>query len=169
MLSDTQMKDYLTWCYKLASHSKDPSTQNGAILVDLDSETPGVIGRGINRFPNGVQDTPERWQRPLKYQVIEHAERNAIYDAARAGYKTAGTTLVCAWAACADCARAIIQTGVKTLVRHKQASDRSPGDWLKSIEIADVMLHEAGVNIVDYDGDLDAGIAVLHTGKLWRP
>lgn len=169
MLSEEQMKDYLAWCYQLASHSKDPSTQNGAILLDLTSENTGVIGRGINRFPNGVLDIPSRYERPLKYKIIEHAERNAVYDAARAGYKIAGSTMVCAWAACCDCARAIIQTGVKTLVRHKQAGDRSTGIWLEEITIADQMLHEAGIEIIDFDGELNAGVAVLQSGKLWRP
>jgi dCMP deaminase len=131
----------LSLALRAAAMSPDPSTQNGAVL----RFTVGVLAEQ-NRFPDGVGYTPARWERPLKYAVIEHAERNVIYRAARAGWATEGATLICPWAACADCARAIIQAGIVRLVRFEaHASAR----WDDSIAIGDEMMREAGVEIVE--------------------
>lgn len=100
-----------------------------------------------NEFPSGVSYTPERWERPLKYSFIEHAERNVIFEAARKGYRTQGATLLSPWAACADCARAIIQAGIVQLVRF---DNHGPNErWDESIAIGDTMMREAGVEIVE--------------------
>ena len=148
-----------------AKESPDPSTQNGAILISADGE---MLSAEVNRFPDGVKETPERWQRPLKYKIIEHAERNAIFAAGRAGIKTDGLIMVACWATCTDCARAIIQSGIKLLVTHKQAYDRSPESWKTDIDLALQMLKEAGVEVVMYDGEI--GVKRLrHSGELWNP
>lgn len=115
-----------------------------------------------------MQYFSERWERPGKYKFIEHAERNAIYAASRVGRFISGLTMVSPWAACSDCARGIIQAGIIRLVRHKQASDRSSEFWLEEIRVADMMLREANVEIVDVDwtfGDIE----VRHSGELWHP
>jgi dCMP deaminase len=160
-------RNLLRRAYVAALNSPDPSTQNGALLVAPDGQ---VLLDAWNDFPKGVKQTPERWERPLKYKIIEHAERNVIYAAAREGIATEGTTMVCAWAACPDCARAIIQAGVVKLVTHQQAFDRSPSFWSTEIAVAFEMLNEAGVGIEWFDGEI-GGIdrPLLHTGQLWRP
>ncbi len=160
----TDWKSLMATAYEHAKLSHDPSTQNAALLVNDAGESRLI---DVNRFPNGVRET-ERWERPLKYKIIEHAERNVLYQAARSGLQTVGLTMVCPWAACGDCARAIIQCGLKKLVTHKQAHEKSPDFWRQEIEIAFVMLQEAGVEVVMYDGLI--GVEnVLHTGKLWSP
>jgi dCMP deaminase len=160
----------LAEAYTAALESPDPSTQNGAVLVDW-SGIP--IARACNHFPYGVKETAERWERPLKYEVIEHAERNAIFLAAQYGRQTHGATLYCPWAACSDCARAIIQAGIKRLVRHKDALERGTNtqrkDWDASISIADQMMLEAGVELVDIEGKITDGIELLHSGETWSP
>ncbi|MEK7179383.1 MAG: deaminase [Patescibacteria group bacterium] len=151
--------------YRLAQKSPDPSTQNAALLID---ESGTILGSDTNRFPDGVKNIPERWERPLKYKIVEHAERNVIFQLARQGIKIHALTMVCPWAACSDCARAIIQSGVKKLVTHKQAYDRSPDFWQQDIEIALMMLREADVEVVMYDGLIGVQ-GVLHSGQLWNP
>lgn len=121
-----------------------------------------------NDFTEGLKVTDEMYERPLKYEVLEHAERNVIYAAAREHVPTKGATIVCPWAACTDCARAIVQSGIARLVRHKQASDRSPERWVESIKLADQILLDGGVEIVDYDGFLNAD-PIRHCEELWRP
>ncbi|MEK7498629.1 MAG: deaminase [Patescibacteria group bacterium] len=158
-------KHLLRMAYTIARQSHDPSTQNGALLID---DNGVILGRDYNQFPYGVQETPARWERPLKYKVIEHAERNVIFQLARIGISTDGLTMVCPWAPCSDCARAIIQSGLARLVTHKQAHDRSPEFWRKEIDVAFEMLHEAGVDVVMYDGEVGV-IGVLHSGQLWNP
>jgi dCMP deaminase len=91
---------------------------------------------------------PVRWARPLKYQFVEHAERNAIFNAARIGVKTEGC-----WAfmnfmptPCADCARALIQAGIVKII----GSDRpfpgvGAGVHYHIDETSKQMLKEGGV------------------------
>jgi dCMP deaminase len=153
--------------YRFAQRSPDPSTQNAAMLFNVSGL---LIGHGINEFPEGVEYTNDRWERPLKYEVIEHAERNAIFMAAKHGLSTEQSTMVVPWAACSDCARAVIQAGVRRLVRHKQATDRGQGrNWDGTITTADMMLREAGVQVIDYDGSCGGDIVVRHSGEAWRP
>lgn len=161
----------LRLAYAKAADSPDPSTQNGALLAiphEHGRAEPLLATLACNEFPRGVNYTDERWERPLKYQLIEHAERNAVYRAAAHGICTDGLWMYCPWAACADCARAIIQAGITKLVTHKQAYDRSPARWTDSIAVAFEMLREAGVTVSWYDGTVGAP-QLRHAGELWRP
>lgn len=170
----------LTKAYERALGSPDPSTQNGALIVS-EVMVGGHIGfeilaGGCNEFTKGLEVTPERLERPLKYTFIEHAERNAVFNAASLGVNCTEKTMVCPWAACAECARAVVASGIGKLVRHKQASERSPARWLESIALADEILLAGGVTIVEYDGVLHEDKTVvgkvptiLHGEELWTP
>lgn len=166
MTQENQYRKLLAMAYHGAQNSPDPSTQNFAIICD---DQYFVLAGDTNTFPRGIAVTPERLERPQKYDRIEHAERSSIYKAARLGISTNNETMVCCWAACTDCARAIIQAGIKRLVRHQDATDRSPDSWLKSILIADDMLNEAGVEIVNIFGSVHSGVQVRHSGNIWTP
>ncbi len=158
-------KELLALAYRVAKSSVDPSTQNGAILIQSDGS---VRAMGCNRLPDNIASKPERWERPLKYKVVEHAERNVIYKAARYGIATDGLIMVCPWAPCTDCARAIIQSGIKKLITHKQAYDRSPDSWRVDIDLALSMLAEASIDVLMFDGFV--GVPSLrHSGQVWNP
>lgn len=156
MLSDLTLDNAMRLAYSLASQSPDLSTQTAAIIL---SRSGHILGAAANTLPRGVEITNERLSaRPLKYSVTEHAERNAIYMAAKYGEPTAGATMVALWAACSDCARAIIQSGIATLVthsfytphRHETHSSRMVSgtkSWGADIDIALQMLEEARVNV----------------------
>lgn len=166
MPSGTDYAGLLRRAYRLAQTSHDSSTQNAAIIVGRDGHE--KIS-GVNRFARGVKHEPKsRFERPLKYEFFEHAERNAIYAAARAGISTDGLTMVCPWACCTNCARAIIEAGIVRLVTHMDANDRTPDRWKDSIAIALVMLEEAGVKHMQIEGFLDAP-EVFHNGERWKP
>jgi dCMP deaminase len=143
--------DYIKEAYLIAKDfSTDPSTQNGAILVDKDGP---IVALGANHFPQGVKDIPERWVRPLKYSYVEHAERNAIYDAAKNGTATKGLVMYCPWFACTDCARAIIQAGITKVVGHDTPiHGEGSKSWQDSIKIANTMLDEAGIEYYNVKG-----------------
>ena len=65
----------------VAKKSKDQSTQIGAVIVGPDNE---IRSTGYNSFPKGLNDDlQERQERPEKYYWIEHAERNALYNASQ--------------------------------------------------------------------------------------
>jgi dCMP deaminase len=136
----------------------------------LYKDTPAdlVLGTACNEFPEGVLNKPERLERPLKYAMVEHAERGAIYDAAFSGNCTKGATMFVPWAACADCARAIICAGITNVVSHKPMMDKTPPHWKESIETAFVMLKEVGIQFELIDGTLE-GPELLFNGEIWVP
>ena len=94
--------------------SKDESTQIGAVIVGDDNE---ILSTGYNSFPRGLNDNkPERQEKPEKYFWFEHAERNAIYNAARVGTPLVNSTIyLTSGLPCCDCARGIINAGIKTV------------------------------------------------------
>ena len=125
----------------VASRSKDQSTRIGAVIVGPDKE---IRSTGYNSFPRGVIDSiPARQDRPLKYLWMEHAERNAIYNAARMGTSLKGCTMyVSHWPPCPDCARAISQSGLSCVVVE---TFEVPERWAEHMDIAAQILKESGV------------------------
>lgn len=130
----------------VSTWSKDPSTQVGAVLVDLDRH---IVGTGYNGFAMGVDDDPARYaDRELKYKLVVHAEVNAILQA---GHRAKNGTLYVYPAfslpcICHDCAKFAIQAGVWTVVGYtpKPGNPRAER-WAESIKLAEQMFAEAGV------------------------
>ena len=161
--------DVMEGLFKEALNSPDPRTQNASVLLyeQHDGFTVDLRTMAVNKFPKGVVGRPERWNRPEKYAFVEHAERNSIYSAARLGIPTEGRTLVAVWASCTDCARAIIQSGVKRLVRYVATEHHD--HWEASVNDADAMMAEAGVEIVEVDTSFPDAQPLMRAGKLWFP
>jgi len=138
---------FLEMAEHVASRSKDRSTKVGAVIVGPDRE---VRSTGYNGFPRGVNDDlDDRHERPRKYLFAEHAERNAVYNAARAGIATKGCTLYVhsepePFPPCSDCARAIIQAGIIRVVYRKPDV---PDRWKEQCDAAFEMMTEAGVEV----------------------
>lgn len=145
-------------CRYAAEFSMDPNTQNGALLMSVTGE----VVMAANTMPD-IELRQSRLTRPQKYLYIEHAERNAIYLAAKRGICTERATLYVPWFACADCARAIIQAGIKRVVGHIVPWLQTPDRWRDSVRAADEMLQEAGV-IASYLED-EIGVSFLFDGK----
>lgn len=139
--------EYFIAMAELAStKSKDRSTKVGAVIVGSENQ---ILAVGFNGFPRGINDdTDARHERPAKYMWTEHAERNAIYNAARSGVALAGATLYLNWAPipCPDCSRACIQAGITRIV----GPDRDfPGaHWSEPLAASLEMLLEAGIEMV---------------------
>lgn len=129
--------------------SKDVKTQIGVVIVGKDNE---IVSTGYNSFPRGINDDlPERQERPEKYFWFEHAERNAIYNAARIGVSTMGTTMYMTCdLSCADCARAIINSGISKVVFKRSTKDW-PNIWQESAQRSLQMFKEARVVVEYYD------------------
>lgn len=126
----------------VGSWSKD-TTKVGCVIVGSGRS---VLAMGYNGLPRGVTEYPNRNDRPAKYLYTEHAERNAIYNANRAGTPLFNSTIYLPWFPCADCARAVIQVGIVRLVGSKP--DFNNQQWGGSHIIAHQMLIESGVTIV---------------------
>lgn len=131
------------------SKSKDNSTKVGALIFTVDYS---IISTGYNGFPRGVIETEERSERPLKYKFTEHAERNAIYNASRLGIPLIGNDMcVSPLYPCTDCARAIIQSGIKTIWCDKPIEEMKSLKWYDDILLATDMFNEARVDVLYFE------------------
>ena len=95
-----------------AGGSRDRDTRVGCVLA----REGNVLISAANDVVDGADATLERTTRPEKHVWIEHAERNAIYRAARRGISVEGATAYVTLFPCADCCRAMIQSGIKRIV-----------------------------------------------------
>ena len=126
----------------VSTKSKDRSTKVGCVVVGPSHE---IRTTGYNGFPRYMNDDNDhRHERPAKYLYTEHAERNAIYNAARNGIKLDGCTMYITSFPCADCVRGIIQTGIDKVVT-PDFSNQTTRIPLENYEVAKEMLYEAGV------------------------
>lgn len=146
---------FLELCNLVSRWTKDRSQGVGAVLVGPGRE---ILATGYNGIPRGLADDIEaRHERPEKYLWAEHAERNAVYNAARVGVSTMGATAYLTGLPCMDCGRALIQAGIARIVAWSDDADGGfkqgkPGqrDWAAERRMAVDMLIEAGVGLVEY-------------------
>jgi len=129
--------------------SKDPSTKVSALITD-DFNT--IISTGYNGFPICVRDTEERYNnRELKYKLVVHAEMNAILLAARNGKSLSNKILWVTKFPCCECAKAIIQSGIKRVNIISEKEDKEFEErWKESIELAITMFTESNTSVYKY-------------------
>ncbi len=129
--------------------SKDQSTQIGAVIVGIDNE---VLSTGYNSFPRGMDDSKEeRQERPEKYFWFEHAERNAIYNAALEGVSLKNSTIyLTSGLPCMDCARGIVNSGIKVVWCKSVCTTKNKEKWEESQKKSLQLLNECGVEICYY-------------------
>jgi dCMP deaminase len=140
-LSNKWDKRYLALAEQVSMWSKDPSRQIGAVAVGSKGQ---VLAQGYNGFPRGIPDNPSLYQdRVLKYKYVVHAEMNVIYNATYNGVSLDGSTLyVHGLPVCSDCAKGVIQVGVKRVVMPQQ---EIPDHWRESWDLTSLMFDKAGV------------------------
>jgi dCMP deaminase len=134
---------FMLLAHHIAEWSKERGRRVGAVIVGPDKE---IRSTGFNGLPRGVNDDlEERHSRETgaKYIWSSHAERNAIYNAARIGIPLKGCTMYVPWFPCVDCAKAIIQSGISELVAYEP--DAHDPKWSSEFVIVSQMLGEAGV------------------------
>ena len=146
---EKRVDNVLTWdeyfmglAHISALRSKDPNTQVGAAIVD---ENHRVVSVGYNGFPTGVSDDEFPWSREgdvltSKYAFVVHAELNAILNSQRS---VRGCTIYVSLFPCNECAKAIIQSGIKKIVYE---SDKYNG--VDTNIASKRMLKAAGVELI---------------------
>ena len=144
--------DYISWdeyfmgVAKLSSkRSKDPNTQVGACIV---SENRRILSMGYNGFPNGCSDELFPWAREgseleTKYPFVAHSELNAILN--YRGGSLEGSKLYVSLFPCNECAKAIIQAGIHTVIYDSDKYDGTPGNVASK-----KMFDAAGVQYIQY-------------------
>ena len=131
---------FLGVAHEVATWSKDPSTKVGCVIVSPDGV---IVATGYNGLPRGVDDLPERMERPIKYIWTVHAEAAAVANAARTGVRLNGATAFVSHAPCAGCARLMINAGVSCIA----VGGGSTSMPQEEFEAAAVMFAEAGVEV----------------------
>lgn len=122
----------------VASWSKDPSTQVGAVIVDKDKR---IVSTGFNGFPQGVDD--EATDRDIKLLRTIHAEENALLFARR---DVTGMTVYVTRPPCARCAAKLIQSGVSRVVYPLPPVDFAER-WGDEMREANAMFSQVGTTI----------------------
>ena len=145
-------QDYITWdeYFMGVSHlsgmrSKDPNTQVGACIVSDDNK---ILSMGYNGFPKGCSDDDFPWEREgeeleTKYPFVTHSELNAILN--YRGGSLEGAKIYVSLFPCNECAKAIIQAGIKTIVFDSDKYANTPGT-----RASKRMLDAAGVRYYQY-------------------
>jgi len=130
--------------FQASLFSKDPNTKVACIL--LDPESYSIHATGFNGLPRSCKELPERLERPLKYTWTVHAEANAICNAARSGACIKGSTAVVTLYPCVECAKMLIQSGIKTIVA--PTPDYELPKWGEQFKISSEMFSEAAIDTV---------------------
>ena len=127
---------------EVSSWSKDPSKQIGAVIV----KDKRILATGYNGFPKGIDDSEDKYNnRELKYELVVHAEMNAIFNASFHGVSLKDTTMyVWGLPVCNECAKGIIQVGINRIV---MATSDVPGKWSDSFEKSRDMFSEADIEV----------------------
>lgn len=153
-------EDYLTWdeyfmgqALEVSLRSKDPSTQVGAVIANSENKQVSI---GYNGLPDGMNDDDFHWTSPgeetgdiftTKNPWVVHAERNAILNCK--GVKLDDTTLYVTLFPCNECAKSIIQSGIKKVVYLRMYQHD------KLVEITKAMFEYAGVECVPFNKNKD--------------
>lgn len=104
---------FMTICFVVSQKSLDPATKHGCVVVDEENT---ILSIGYNSPPRGCDDSTVPLTRPEKYGWMEHAESNAINNAARTGISLRGSTFYITGHPCLPCLRRVINVGAVEIV-----------------------------------------------------
>lgn len=148
-MNRVKAQQYMEIAYATSRFSKDESTQVGAVIVGPTNE---VRSLGYNGAPRGCRaDEDSRGiTRPEKYFWYSHAELNAITNAARVGVPLDGSTIVVTHPPCMDCARAIVQAGIKQVIAARPAAEFAER-WIEHTRRVQTLFSECKVGYYEID------------------
>jgi dCMP deaminase len=132
-------------CQVIATWSEDRRRKVGAVIVGSANEVRATGYNGLPRSVSGDGDLRHNSEDGEKYYWLEHAERNAIYNAARAGISTEGCRIYVSLFSCSDCARGIIQSGIVQVNTFPRPDADKTFD--RSFDVALTMFEEARVEV----------------------
>lgn len=129
----------------ISTWSKDPNKKVGCVIVDADHNQ---LSGGYNGFPRGVRDDLRLNEKVTKLMLIVHAEANAVAGAARNGHSLKGGAAYITAPPCTQCAALLIQAGIRRVI-FPMGDPKS--SWAGNVEMAKVLLNEAGVAFLEFD------------------
>ena len=132
---------FLELAASISKWSKDPSTKVGAVIVSSDKK---IVTLGYNGFPRNVRDDHRLETREIKYDLIVHAEANAIIHAREPLWDC--TIYTMPFMPCSKCAGLIIQAGIKRVV----SIDADNARWNGNFRLSKAILTEARLDVTLY-------------------
>ena len=132
-MNKLKIKVFMEIAETIANLSPDPKTKVGCIAVHPD--TIDAVLPSYNGFIQGAHDCSLPKEAPHKYEYMQHAETNLIYQAAKKGRSIDGYWLFCTLSPCINCCRALWQSGIKTIIFKKEYKD-----FNKQIQMLDIGL-----------------------------
>jgi len=154
---------FMSMAYLVAMKSKDERTHIGAVVVGSDNE---IKSTGYNSFVRGLNDNvSERQEKPEKYFWMEHAERNAIYNATLNGTSLKGCKMYTNGIPCMDCARGVVQAGILEVVVDKMWNGDNGKKWSEHGERTIEMFDETGIKLRYWEGKIHQ-IEKFRRGKI---
>ena len=128
MLGDPWDHRFMDLAGHISTWSKDPSTKVGAVVVSDDKQ---ILSIGWNGFPRGIEDTDTRLNnRTIKYDLVCHEEKNAIYNATHNGVSLKnGNIYIHGMYLCPECAKGIIQCGIKAVMVSEKIVSQNTLQW----------------------------------------
>lgn len=148
-MTDKDIKYFFDIANVVASRSKDPSTKTGAVIVSPNKQ---IIACGYNGFPSGYPDDEKNYlDKSIKYPRAVHAEINAITSAAKHGVSTLNASIfVVPIHVCNECAKAIIQSGIKHVyIKIDKMTDK----WNNSFKISKELFDACDVEVKIFEKD----------------
>jgi len=135
---------FLEMARNISTWSKDPSTKVGAVVTDNDNR---VISVGYNGFPKHEVDDNRLTDREVKYQMIVHAERNAIEYAQMAHWDLKGCNLFTyPFIPCSICAEKINKSGINRVVSLESDNER----WNADFQITRTLFQNTEIELLEY-------------------
>lgn len=123
---------FMTLAEAVSAKSKDPSTKVGAVIVNKEKK---IVSTGYNGMLPGFPDTDENWSRPRKYDLVIHAEMNALLYSKQ---DLNGCAVYCTLQPCKDCTKALLASGIRDIFYKEIRKD----------EIAEELIAHYGARLV---------------------
>jgi dCMP deaminase len=136
-----KLETYMKIAHAVKEMSSDDETQVGAVMLSSENR---IIASSFNGFLRGADDNALPRTRPGKYEFIQHAERNLLYNCAYEGIRTKDTTIICTLSPCLDCLRACYQSGVKTIIFDRLYSSCSANGFYETLADVTVVKTQIG-------------------------
>lgn len=150
-----------------SQRSLDPSTQVGCAIVTQNNIP---ISYGYNGPPRGIELTTEQWNnRAEKYMWVEHGERNAIFNALNTTTNVKGSKMYSTAPSCPECARAIVQSGIKDLFVLNSTFNiwMTSTDWQERLKVSMKIFEKGGVNFQTLDTPIRGEFKFRISGKIY--
>lgn len=142
VIENTKDIRFMRLAREIASWSKDPSSQLGAVAISEDNFI--VLAQGYNGFPRGIEDDHRLYIRALKYPMVVHAEMNMIFNAARNGTSLENSSVyIYGLPCCSECVKGLIQSKVKRVIMCDVKNDPR---WNESFKTSAILLREANID-----------------------